>query len=95
MQDMHYYYKCQLDDIHKAIKENELEKASAKLDLLLNKIEQDINYKIDMLQQEIANVSRIIKMKEHIYTQCLKTILNSLFLFAKSERNIAKRPRER
>ena len=68
MQDMHYYYKCQLDDIHKAIKENEVEKASAKLDLLLNKIEQDINYKIDMLQQEMANVSRIIKMKEHIYS---------------------------
>lgn len=68
MQDMHYYYKYQLDDIHKAIKENELEKVSAKLDLLLNKIEQDINYKIDMLQQEMANVSRIIKMKEHIYS---------------------------
>ena len=73
MQDIHYYYKCQLDDIHKAIKENELEKASAKLDLLLNKIEQDINYKIDMLQQEMANVSRIIK--------CLKPILNSLFFY--------------
>ena len=68
MQDMHCYYKCQLDDIHKAIKENELEKVSAKLDLLLNKIEQDINYKIDMLQQEMANVSHIIKMKEHIYS---------------------------
>lgn len=68
MQDIHYYYKYQLDDIHKAIKENELEKTSAKLDLLLNKIEQDINYKIDMLQQEMANVSRIIKMKEHIYS---------------------------
>ena len=46
MQDMHYYYKCQLDDIHKAIKENELEKASAKLDLLLNKIEPILLYKI-------------------------------------------------
>ena len=50
------------------VSSNELEKASAKLDLLLNKIEQDINYKIDMLQQEMANVSRIIKMKEHIYS---------------------------